>query len=312
MATEAHVGDQATGICNLLAECYAHQGDTAMQQRYRQLYLEKKEETHAHRLVSIGELNYIHELKKEEARAQQLAERQERQQLLLLAGALLLAVVLVASVLLWQKYRQLQARNKSLYEKNRLLLQAEQEARQLRRDYEQRIAALTESAQAAQAAHPEPSPAANEGVGEGAQPDATPPTAPTEGDTKYSRSSLSDEQKDSLIYRIQEILNNPDIICQQDFTLSKLARQADSNTTYVSQVINERYGTAFSNVLSGFRIKEACRRMNGESGHYSHVTIEAIATGVGFKSRTSFINAFKREVGLTPSEYLRMAQSKEA
>ena len=41
------------------------------------------------------------------------------------------------------------------------------------------------------------------------------------------------------------------------------------------------------------------------------MTIEAIAIGVGFKSRTSFINAFKREVGLTPSEYMRMAQLSE-
>ncbi|MBQ9453689.1 MAG: AraC family transcriptional regulator, partial [Desulfovibrio sp.] len=74
-----------------------------------------------------------------------------------------------------------------------------------------------------------------------------------------------------------------------------------------SQVINEHYGTSFSNVLSGMRIREACRRMSEESSRYRHVTIEAIALSVGFKSRTAFINAFKREVGLTPSEYLKMA-----
>ena len=40
-------------------------------------------------------------------------------------------------------------------------------------------------------------------------------------------------------------------------------------------------------------------------------TIEAIASGTGFKSRTTFVNAFKRETGLKPSEYLRMAAAKE-
>jgi AraC-like DNA-binding protein len=131
-------------------------------------------------------------------------------------------------------------------------------------------------------------------------------------ENKYSRSNLSDEQKETLVFRIQEILSNPKNICQPEFTLAKLAKQANSNTTYVSQVINERYGQAFSNVLSSFRIKEACRRMSDESDKFGNMTIEGVATSVGFKSRTAFINAFKREVGLTPSEYLRMSLSKES
>lgn len=126
---------------------------------------------------------------------------------------------------------------------------------------------------------------------------------------KYSHSNLSDEHRDQLVFRIQEVLNDPETICQSDFNLHRLAKMVDSNTTYVSQVVNERYGTAFSNVLANHRVKEACQRMNDQ--HYSQMTIEAIAMSVGFKSRTTFINAFKREVGLTPSEYLRMATVKE-
>lgn len=128
---------------------------------------------------------------------------------------------------------------------------------------------------------------------------------------KYSRSSLNDEHRSTLLSRIQDLLSDPAVFCQPDYTLAKLAKMADSNTTYVSQAVNQRYGTAFSNLLASLRIKEACRRMVDEQGHYSQLTIEAIATSVGFKSRTAFINAFKREVGLTPSEYLRIAQSQK-
>ena len=42
------------------------------------------------------------------------------------------------------------------------------------------------------------------------------------------------------------------------------------------------------------------------------ITIEAIASASGFKSRTAFINAFKRETGLKPSEFLRMSAAKKA
>lgn len=201
------------------------------------------------------------------AQAKELTGRQHMQQIVIIVIGLALVAVIVFAFLLWQKIKQLRNRNRSLYRKNRQLLEMEREEQALRKE-------VVES--------------------------------------KYSRSNLSDEQKETLIFRIQEILSNSESICQPDFTLAKLAKQADTNTTYASQVINERYGQAFSNVISSFRIKEACRRMNNESPQYGNMTIEGIATSVGFKSRTAFINAFKREVGLTPSEYLRMASSKEA
>ena len=125
----------------------------------------------------------------------------------------------------------------------------------------------------------------------------------------YSRSSLNDEQRESLILRIEETLNDAGVICQQDFTLNKLAKLINSNTTYTSQVINEKYGMTFSNLLGKCRVKIACQWMDNPE-RYDNITIEAIASGTGFKSRTTFVNAFKRETGLKPSEYLRMAVSK--
>lgn len=126
----------------------------------------------------------------------------------------------------------------------------------------------------------------------------------------YSRSSLNDKQRESLILRIEETLNDAEVICQQDFTLNKLAKLINSNTTYTSQVINEKYGMAFSNLLGSCRVKIACQWMD-DPARYGNITIEAIATATGFKSRTAFVNAFKRETGLKPSEYLRMATTKE-
>lgn len=126
----------------------------------------------------------------------------------------------------------------------------------------------------------------------------------------YSKSNLNNEQRESLIMRIEEVLNDADMICQQDFTLNKLAKLINSNTTYTSQVINEKYGMTFSNLLGSYRVKVACQWMDDPT-RYGNITIEAIASGTGFKSRTTFVNAFKRETGLKPSEYLRMATTKQ-
>ena len=257
MATERNITDQSIGICQQLAEVYQLAGDDRQWQHYHLLHLEMKDETHANRLASIGELNYFHELQKADKRAHELAEQKHRQQMGMFAGGAVLLVVLLMAALLWRKNRELMARNKSLYEKTQQVMKAESRMLHCQRNNRQ-----------------------------------------------------STEGRESLTLRIRELLENPDVICQQDFTVARLAKLVDSNTTYVSQAINEEFGATFSNVLGSFRIKEACRRMNDRM-NFAHVTIEAISEGVGFKSRTTFVNAFKREVGLTPSEYLRMASQEE-
>lgn len=124
-------------------------------------------------------------------------------------------------------------------------------------------------------------------------------------DRKYSHSNLNDSRREDLVNRIKAIFADPEIICEQGFTSAQLAEMVGSNTTYVSQVINETYHVSFSNLLGKCRVREACRRIN-DSRQFDNLTIEGIANSVGFKSRTALLNAFKREVGITPSEYIRM------
>lgn len=128
-------------------------------------------------------------------------------------------------------------------------------------------------------------------------------------ETKYSRSNLDDTKKEELIIRINEVMGDPSQICRNDFSSKELAQLVGSNTSYVSQVINGKMGISFSTLLRNSRIKIACHRIS-EDPQYSKYGLEAIANSVGFKSRTAFINAFKREVGLTPSEYIKMASAK--
>jgi AraC-like DNA-binding protein len=77
----------------------------------------------------------------------------------------------------------------------------------------------------------------------------------------------------------------------------------------VSQVINQEAGQTFSMLVRKYRIKEACRRLN-DTQNYGHVTLETISESVGFKSRSTFVTAFKEQIGLTPSEYIKIATGK--
>ncbi len=123
-----------------------------------------------------------------------------------------------------------------------------------------------------------------------------------EPSAKYQSSALDDETKHQLKQKIQHILEESDTIYDQDFCLNELAELCGSNSKYVSQVINEVYGCNFSTLISSLRVKEACRRM-ADTENYGNLSLEGIAFSVGFKSRVTMYQAFKKNMGMTPTEY---------
>lgn len=110
-----------------------------------------------------------------------------------------------------------------------------------------------------------------------------------------------------LLDNIIETMETNDEIYQPGFSIERLATIVGSKYKYVSQVIHEHFNCNFNTFLNEYRIKEACKRMN-DTEQYGNLTIEAISSGVGFKSRTSFVTSFKRFTGLTPSEYQSQAK----
>ena len=63
--------------------------------------------------------------------------------------------------------------------------------------------------------------------------------------------------------------------------------------------------------MNEYRIREASKRLlNAEK--YGSFTIQAIAEGIGFKSVANFVVAFKKNVGITPSLYQKMARKEIA
>lgn len=126
-------------------------------------------------------------------------------------------------------------------------------------------------------------------------------------DSKYLTSKLNDKQKQALAENIRYIMENTDAFCKDDFTLEKLASMVNSNYKYVSQVINETYQKNFSNFINEYRIQEARIRLM-DTTHYGNYTIQAIAESVGYKSQSTFINAFRKITGIPPSIYQKMAK----
>ncbi len=101
-------------------------------------------------------------------------------------------------------------------------------------------------------------------------------------------------------------MEESDDFCQQNFTVTTLAKLVGSNGRYVSIVINDHYGKSFTDLVNEYRVKKACERLeeNARSGQF---TIAAIGQSVGYKASSTFIAQFRKYTGLTPSVYQKFA-----
>lgn len=116
----------------------------------------------------------------------------------------------------------------------------------------------------------------------------------------------TDDKKNELLERIEQVMKDVEIFSRADFSLAMLAELTDSKERYVSQVINEEIGKNFSAWLGELRVMEACRRIKDQR-QYGQLTFEGIGLSLGFKSRSNFTSVFKKVTGLTPSEYQKIA-----
>ena len=280
IAVDLEMKDCKLEVYKMLAQFYQQLGDHGSREHYYNQYTQPKDTlTNYQQLASVSEMEFRNELKGMEQEMTDIKRHREVMNIVTLVSLAFLLVLLVLLYLVYKKNRELTRSNQSLYQKNVEMLRAEEEERRMRRQLQDK-----------EPLHPDD-------IGDN-QSDA---------DVKYKGSHLSDEDKQQLLARIQEVMDTNQEIFTPDFTLERLATLLGSRYKYVSQVINEHYQQNFNNFLNSYRIKEACKRM-GDIENYGNYTIEAISESVGFKSRSTFVSSFKRITGLTPSQYQRMAQ----
>lgn len=121
---------------------------------------------------------------------------------------------------------------------------------------------------------------------------------------------MPQEQALQLLDKITHVMETSQAVYDQEFSLPVLAKMVDSNTKYVSWVINDTYRKNFKSYLNEYRIREASRMLT-DPNQYGNITTQAIGEMVGYKSHASFIDAFKKNLGMTPATYQKLSREKE-
>ncbi len=86
-----------------------------------------------------------------------------------------------------------------------------------------------------------------------------------------------------------------------EFSAKKLAEELETNTRYISAVVNLRFNQNYSCLVNEYRIKEAMYLLVDK--RYAKKTMEEISQMVGFANRQSFYSAFYRLKGISPRAY---------
>ena len=87
------------------------------------------------------------------------------------------------------------------------------------------------------------------------------------------------------------------------FNINKLAKQLNTNTSYLSSIVNEKKGKTFKQYITELRINYLITIIQKDS-KYRKYTIQALGEEIGYTNASSFSRSFKKFTGLTPTNYL--------
>jgi AraC-like DNA-binding protein len=118
---------------------------------------------------------------------------------------------------------------------------------------------------------------------------------------KYARSSLADEDKEAISMELNTLMIDEKKYADNLVSLPSIAKLLQIHPHHLSQVINEKRGQSFFEMIAEFRIEAAKDLLRDPDK--SHLTIEEISEVVGYNSKSAFNKAFKSFTGQTPSEY---------
>lgn len=105
----------------------------------------------------------------------------------------------------------------------------------------------------------------------------------------------------SLFAEVDKIIRHRELFKQPRFSLRDLATETGIQEKTLSWVINQGAGKNFSEYINQLRIDAACQLF----GHAQPGTLLETGFAVGFNSKSSFNAAFKKQTGLTPSQFYK-------
>lgn len=276
MANKYNYSEEKIEAYEVLSNYYKLLGDKENFFKYRTKYYDLRDTMLSFsQVTAISKKPLVNEIEKMNTIMSDIRIKDKIQKNIILFFIVALTIIIISTLLIMKKNKLLNQSNRNLFLNYQNLIKSQEEEHRQLKEYINKYNSLKES---------------NEKSIE-----------------KYQGSKLESDYINELLDKILSVMEDVEEISSPAFSMKRLVELASSNYTYVSQVINDKCGCNFSQLLNKYRIKEVCRRLSDED-NYGQYTTEAIAESVGFKSRSAFANSFKKVTGLTPSQYKKIVK----
>ena len=115
--------------------------------------------------------------------------------------------------------------------------------------------------------------------------------------------NIDEKLEKSLLKGISELEKTKDYL-NPNFSINGLAKQLNTNTSYLSYIINKESNQSFKQYITGLRIEYLLKTLI-EENKFRNYTIKALAEEIGYTNASAFTRAFKKYKGITPSEFIK-------
>lgn len=119
---------------------------------------------------------------------------------------------------------------------------------------------------------------------------------------KYPTSSLRGIEEMRLYGKLKALMEEEQLFLDPDLGLKDMADRLNTNTKYLSQVVNHLGECNFQQFLNVYRIKALQEHL--AAGRHRQLTLFGLAQQCGFKNKSTFFKVFKEVTGATPKAYV--------
>lgn len=115
------------------------------------------------------------------------------------------------------------------------------------------------------------------------------------------RSLINPNMMNTLKGKIENLLLKKKKYREKAYSARLLAKDLETNTRYISAVVNVCFGMNYTSLVNKYRIEDAKNIL--ESKQYRDLRMEEVSDMVGFSNRQSFYASFYKFTGITPRRY---------